>query len=343
MRLTSMANQTSRDSGLARKCLNLAYVNCRTKLNRMSRANKWYTSGDLQEAKKLLDNACPQLEEGINYEAGRLKWYQGLAMPLSYYPAMDDGNNANQLRTISPSVPPANHGILPADHGIPVPPPSPDNSQMLPPPTPSIKGNEKEKDESNVGGLLMDLAEGGSDDGTSTPTEKDAGTVPLASTEKRTGTIPPAPTRKEAGTTPDKPTDPKQKGTPNPYRPATTGSDSSSSDDDDTEDEEYMSWFLEWLGLDPNCKRMIDDETKMLAHHEKQMGNKAVPIFQQVVNQDPKLLAEARAQIPAAVYTMREAIVRFDTGLSIIFYLASGQGKRKSATDGGNRKQARKE
>jgi hypothetical protein len=30
---------------------------------------------------------------------------------------------------------------------------------MLPPPTPSIKGKEKEKNESNVGGLLLDLAE----------------------------------------------------------------------------------------------------------------------------------------------------------------------------------------
>jgi len=214
-------------------------------------------------------------------------------MPLSYYPGMDDRNNANLFRTISPSVPPADHGIPPADHGIPpadygippanhgrpVPLPSPDKSKMLPPPTSSIKGKKKEKDGSNVGGLLMDLAEGGSEDGTSTPTEKDAGTVPPAPTEKDASTVPPAPTEKDTGTTlpaptgeetsttPDKPNDPKQMGTPKPDWHATPGSESSCSDDDDTEDEEYVSGFLEWLGLDPDCKRMMDDETKMLAHH----------------------------------------------------------------------------
>jgi hypothetical protein len=216
MRLTAITNQTSRDPGLAKRCLNLAYVNRLTKLNPESKAIKWYTSGDFQKAKKLLDNGCPQLEEGINYEAMGLKWYRGLVMPLSYYPGMDDCNLANRLRTISASVlpadhgiPPADYGIPPADHGISVPPPSPDTSKMLPPPTPSTKGKEKEKDESNVGGLLMDLAKGGTEDGTSTATEKDAGKAPPAPTEKDAGSTLLAPTGKEAGTTPDKPTDPK--------------------------------------------------------------------------------------------------------------------------------------
>ena len=313
LRLAAIANQTSRDPELAKRCLNRAYVNRLTKLNRKSKANKWYTSGDFQEAKKLLDNGCPQLEEGIDYEAMGLKWYRGLVMPLGYYPSMDDRDHANRLRTISPSVPPA-------DHEIPVPPPSPDKSKMLPPPTPPTKG--KEKDEGKVGGLLMDLAEDGSEDGTSTPAEEEAGTTPAA------------PTGKEAGTTPEK-----------PDRPATPNSESSSSDDDDddTEDEEYVSCFLEWLGLDPDCKRMLDDETKMLAHHERKMGNKAVPIFQQAVNEDPELFIEARAQITAAVYAMREAIVRFDTRLGNISYFASGQGKRKADKEGGKRKRVRKE
>jgi len=266
-------------------------------------------------------------------------------MPLSYYPGMDDNNNANRLRTISPSVPPADHGIPPADHGIPpadhgippadhviepadhgipIPPPSPDKSKMLTPPTPSITGKEKEKDESNVGGLLMDLAEGRSEDRTSTATKKDAGTVPAAPTKKDASTTPPAPTGKEAGTTPEKPTDRKQKGTPNPDRPATPGSEISSSDDDVTDDEEYVSCFLEWLGLHPDWKRIMDDETKMLAHHNRKIGNKAIPIFQQAVNQDPELFTEARAQITAAVYAMREVIVRFDTRLGNISYFASG-------------------
>jgi len=278
MRLTAIANQTSRDPGLEKRYLNLAYVNRLTKLNRKSKANKWYTSGDFQAAKKLLDNCYPQLEEGINHEAMGLKLYRGLVMALSYYTGMDDHNNTNRVRTISPSVPPADHGIPPADHGIPpadhgipVPPPSPDKSKMLPPPTPSIKGKEKEKDESNVGGLLMDLVGGGSEDGTSTPTEKDDGTVPPAPIDKDTSTTPPAPTGKEAGTTPpaptgidagttpDKLTNPKQKRTPKPDRPATPGSGSSRSEDDHTEDEEYVSFFLEWLGLDPDSKRMMDD------------------------------------------------------------------------------------
>jgi hypothetical protein len=133
---------------------------------------------------------------------------------------------------------------------------------MLPPLTPSTKGKEKEKDDSNVGGRLMDLADDESEDGTSTPTENDAGAVTTAHTEadtsttlpaptekvasmtppvpikKEASTTPPAPTGKEAGTTLDQPTDPKQKGTPKSDRPATPGSESSRSNDDDTEDEE---------------------------------------------------------------------------------------------------------
>ena len=79
-------------------------------------------------------------------------------MPLNYYPGMDDRNNANRLRTISPSVPPADHEIPPANHGISVPPQSPGICKMLPPPTPSTKGKEKEKDGCNTAGLLIDLA-----------------------------------------------------------------------------------------------------------------------------------------------------------------------------------------
>jgi len=84
-------------------------------------------------------------------------------MPRSYYPSMDDLNNANYLCTISPSVPPANHGIPLADHGISVPPPSSDKSKILPLRIQSTRGRAKEMYESNVGGLLLDLAEDGSD------------------------------------------------------------------------------------------------------------------------------------------------------------------------------------
>jgi len=216
-----------------------------------------------------------------------LQWYRGLVIPLTYYPGMDDPKNTNRLHTISPSVPPANDGILPADHGIPVPPPSPDKSKMLPPPTPSTKGKEKEMDRSTIGGLLMDLAEDGSGDGTRTPAEKDAtstlpaptdkeaGGTPPVHTKKDTCTTPPAPTEKEAGTTPEQPTDSQQKGTPKPHRPATPSSESSSSDNNNsTEDEEYVSCFVQWLGLNLNCKRILKDKMKMLAHHRRKMGNK---------------------------------------------------------------------
>jgi hypothetical protein len=101
--------------------------------------------------------------------------------------------------------------------------------------------------------------------------------------------------------------------------------------------------FLECLGLDPDCKRIMDNETKMLAHHERKMGNKAVPIFQQAVNEDPKLLTDVQGQITAAVYMMREAIVPFDTQLGNISYFASGQEKRQADPDCGKRKRVRKE
>jgi len=138
MRLAAIANQTSRDPGLTKRCHNLAHVNCLTKLYRKLKANKWYTSGHFQEAKKLLVNNCPQLQDGIDYEAMGLKWYRGLVMPLSYYPAMDDRNHANRRSTISPSVPPA-------DHWISVPPQSPNKSKKLPPPIPSTKEKKRKR------------------------------------------------------------------------------------------------------------------------------------------------------------------------------------------------------
>jgi len=103
-----------------------------------------------------------------------------------------------------------------------------------------------------------------------------------------------------------------------------------------------MSCFLEWLGLNPNCKRMLDDETKIMAHQGSKLGNTAVPIFQQAVNKDPEWCIEARAQVTAALYAMLEAIVRFDSRLGNISYITTGQGKRTADTDAGRRKRVRK-
>ena len=152
-----IANQRSRDTWLAKRCLNLAYINRLTKHNRKSNATKWYTSSHFQEAKKLLDIGCPQLEEGINYKFMGLKWYQGSLIQLGYYPGMNDSDYANWLRTISTSVPPA-------DHATTAPPPSPDTRKMLPSQTAPTKkaAKELEKDGSNIRGLLMDLAMDGS-------------------------------------------------------------------------------------------------------------------------------------------------------------------------------------
>jgi len=169
------------------------------------------------------------------------------------------------------------------------------------------------------------------------PPENDTSTILPAPTKNEATTTPPAPTGKEAGTTPEKPTNPKQNGTPKPDQPATPSSKSSSFDNDDTEDEEYESCFLESLGHDLDRNRMLDDETNMLAHHKRTIGNKAIPFFQQALNEDPELFTEAWAQITAAVYAMRKAIVRFDTCLGNISYFAIAKRKKKADTDGGKR------
>ena len=124
-------------------------------------------------------------------------------MPLSFYPAMDDRDHANQLHTIPPSVLSTNHGTAPADHGIPIAPPSPDKSEMLLPPSPST--TETEMDGCNIGWLLIDLATDGSEDGTGTPTEEEASPIPPEPTQNVTETTPPAPADEEAGTLPPSP------------------------------------------------------------------------------------------------------------------------------------------
>lgn len=100
-----------------------------------------------------------------------------------------------------------------------------------------------------------------------------------------------------------------------------------------------MRLFLEWLSLNPDCKRMFEHHIKLLAHHKWKIGNKALPIFPQAVYEDTKLLTEAQAQIPAAVYMMLETIVPFDIWRGNISYFTSSQGTRKADTEGGRSKQ----
>jgi len=46
---------------------------------------------------------------------------------------------------------------------------------------------------------------------------------------------------------------------------------------------------------------MLDDETNMLAHHDRKMGNKTILVCQQELKEDPELFSVARPQITDAV------------------------------------------
>jgi len=132
-------------------------------------------------------------------------------------------------------------------------------------------------------------------------------------------------------------------GPPKPDRHATPSSESSSSANTDTEDEKHVSCFLVWLGLNPECMRMSDNEPNMLAHHESKMGNKAIPIFWYRVQEDAELCSEAQGQCSAAVYAMRDCIDRFHIRLGNILCLASHQGHRQAEKVCGRRKWVHKE
>jgi len=104
MLLTAIANKRSRDPKLGQRCHNCAYSDQLTKLNRKSKANKWYTTRDSQQAKQLVCNRCAQLEEEIDCNAMALKWFWRFIMPNGLCPEMDDHDHTNLLRTISLSV-----------------------------------------------------------------------------------------------------------------------------------------------------------------------------------------------------------------------------------------------
>lgn len=70
-----------------------------------------------------------------------------------------------------------------------------------------------------------------------------------------------------------------------------------------------MHCFLQWVGFDPDCKRWLVDEMTMLAQYKRKMGDTAVSIFHQAVNQYLEMFMEAQAQITAAIYVLCEAIV----------------------------------
>lgn len=88
---------------------------------------------------------------------------------------------------------------------------------------------------------------------------------------------------------------------------------------------------------------MLEEGTKIFVHHQRHMRNKAVPIIQQAANEDPELFIQAHAQITAAVYSMRDAIVRCNTQLPSISYFIRSQRRRNADMAGGKRKRVRQE
>jgi hypothetical protein len=199
---------------------------------------------------------------------------------------------------------------------------------------------KKEMDASNVEGHLIHLAENESDDGTSTPVPKETCMILLTPTDNKARTIPP--TGKGAGTTSQMSTNPELKDTPKPNWPATPSSKSSSFADD-TEDKQYMSCFVDWHSFELDYTRMLGDETKMLAHHERTMGNEAIHIFQHTDHNDAELVIDARTQLLLAMYTMCEAMVLFDTQLGNMSYFSRGPGNWMADMEGGRRKWVCKE
>ena len=129
--------------------------------------------------------------------------------------------------------------------------------------------------------------------------------------ENEVGTI--LPQRTEAAT-PEKPTDVKQKCTTWPDWAASPSSKFHSSDDD-SKDEDYVSCIGAWLGFNLDCKTMLEDETMMLAHHQRNTGSEPALISQPAANCNPEWLIEPRAQMTACMYVMGDKIVRFDTRL----------------------------
>jgi len=300
------------------------------------KANGWYISGDFEAAKQLLDNGCPQLENAINYEAMGPKWYRVVVMHLNDYAGLDDHNHANQLHTISPSVPPT-------DHGIPIPHPSHSKSKMQSLQMTPTEGMEQEEemDGSIIGGPLMDLALEQSEDGTSTCTEKESGTISPTPNSRESSTIVPTHTGQEAGAPPDESTDLTQVGAHYPKRPA-TGTKVGISLNDNTEAAEQVSCFQEWCWFDPDCKRMSKHGSMMYTHHESKIGNRAILILKHAVNEDLRWCIDARPQITEAVYVLCQAMVCFDSWIGNIVYIARGQGKWKANLEGGRQQQLHK-
>ncbi|KAF8243943.1 hypothetical protein K440DRAFT_611128 [Wilcoxina mikolae CBS 423.85] len=104
VQLSALAHITPNNAELAKKCLNCAYVGRLTGPGH-SQVNKWYTVGDLRQAKNLVENPRQKLERPVDCERMGLKWYRGLIMPGCYYPGKEDHPHSSP-------VPPEHDGLL---------------------------------------------------------------------------------------------------------------------------------------------------------------------------------------------------------------------------------------
>jgi hypothetical protein len=103
MRLSALAEVTEHDPELAKQCLNRAYVDRVTKLDRKVN-KKWFTSADFREARHWVAKKylSPHLNLGRNVDYAKLglKFYRGLLMPVTLYPGKED---RLRVRTVTPS------------------------------------------------------------------------------------------------------------------------------------------------------------------------------------------------------------------------------------------------
>jgi len=141
---------------------------------------------------------------------------------------------------------------------------------------------------------------------TPTVTEKEKGTIlPTLSkneaaviwqvpTQQVTSKITLTLTRWDTGITPEMPTDPTQKNTPKLGWLTLPSSDSRISDDN-TQGEEYVSHILNLISLNLNCRKVMDNEMNLFAYFARMIGNKAKPVLQMAVTENPQFFPRAQA------------------------------------------------
>ena len=95
----------------------------------------------------------------------------------------------------------------------------------------------------------------------------------------------------------------------------------------DTDDEEQRSWDLHWLCLEPDYKRMFDNERKICPNDQGNIKNTSISIFQDAANEDVDLYTEHWAQITVVVYVLCEAIVQFNSSLGISYTTQEARGQ----------------